>query len=191
MGKENVYIVPVQNRHIKSRSFRVIMMPWATCENIKAKTNSIWRSVWIKDLENVGRLPSSYKNLNVTDIATVSSFLWVSNIHICSFSLLKHHLWAFFKVTLPWHLADELAMLLPLLREWSGHKIRFSSEEEFGFLFKCPFTYWEKEVMFLLKCMWKQRLYPINGVHAHCQQSAAVGCLSLQIWVKEISVMQY
>lgn len=137
------------------------MMPCAACENSKAKTNSVWGSAWI----NVGRLPSSCRNLNATDIATVFSFLWVSNIHISSFPLLKHHLWAFFKVILPWCLADELAMLLPLLRELSGHKIRFSNEEEFSFLFKCPFIYWEKEVMFLLKCMWKQRLYPINGLH--------------------------
>lgn len=104
--------------------FSAIMMPWAACENSKAKTNSIWTSAWIKDFKNVVRLPSSCKNLNVIDITTVSSFLWVSNIHISSFSLLKHHLGAFLKVILPWLLADELAVTTTSKRmKWPQNKI--------------------------------------------------------------------
>lgn len=184
------FIGTVQKRHIRSKYCGVFMMLQAACENSKAETNSVSRSAWIKGLRNVGRLPSSCKNLSVTDIATIS-FLRVSNVDITSFSPLKHHLWTFFTVILRWLLSDELARLLLLLRERSGHKIRFSSEDLFVFLFKYPFIYWEKEVMFLLKYMWKQRLYPFSGMHTYCQQSAAVGCLSLQIWAKEISAMQY
>lgn len=108
------FIGTVQKRHIRSKFCGVLVMPWAVYESSKAETKV---AIFMQETE-------CYRH----KIATIS-FFRVSNIDISSFSPLKHHLWAFFKVILPWLVTDELARLLLLLRERNGYKIKFSHEE--------------------------------------------------------------